>query len=261
MAPTTAKAGAGWCFATERLYQRKNVRVSRRHKQGLCVRRARQKNDRRRQGLLAGMKSKKSETFDDGETVLLPSAPAVLRDALRVATAGVHERLHHHIGFAAVQAGTIDQEAYTTLLSRLYGFYSPFEAAAQLAPHRTRWLAIDLADLGVSPKVRDKLPRCTFPQFFSPDHILGARYVVEGSALGGRGMARQLDALLGAEGTAGRQFFSGHGAATGVVWRQYLALLSAVPGSALRRTAIIDGANATFATFEQWLTGWNNNYD
>ena len=74
-------------------------------------------------------------------------------------------------------------------------------------------------------------------------------------------MARHLDALLGAGVTAGRQFFSGHGAATGVVWREYLALLSAVPSSALRRTAIIDGANATFATFEQWLTGWNNNYD
>ena len=206
------------------------------------------------------MKSQKSERFENDESVLLPPAPAILRDALRMATTEVHKRLHRHSGFAAVQSGTIDHRNYITLLIRLYGFYSPFEAAAQLAPERTRWLEIDLAALGVSPVVCGELPRCKFPQPFSPDHILGARYVVEGSALGGRGMARQLDKLLGTEVTAGRQFFSGHGAATGAVWREYLVLLSAIPSSALRCTAIIDGANATFATFEQWLSGWNKNH-
>ncbi|WP_161978438.1 biliverdin-producing heme oxygenase [Sphingomonas oligophenolica] len=208
------------------------------------------------------MKSKTSEMFEDGKSVQSPSAAASLRDALRIATAEVHERLHHHIGFAAVQAGTIDHGTYALLLSRPYGFYRPFEATAELSPERTRWLESDLTALNVDGAAREKLPRCsTFPSHFSPDHILGARYVVEGSALGGRGMARQLDALLGPQAGAGRHFFSGHGAATGVVWREYLALLSAVPSSARRNTAIIDGANATFALFEQWLAGWNNNHD
>lgn len=204
------------------------------------------------------MKSKTSEIFDEGKPVHLRSAPTALRDALRLATADVHERLHHHVGFAAVQAGTIDHKAYTTLLSRLYGFYRPFEAAAQLSPERTRWLESDLTALGIDAAGREKLPRCAaFPPLFSADHILGARYVVEGSALGGRGMARQLDALLGTGVAAGRQFFSGHGAATGAVWREYLALLSAVPGPVSQRKSIIDGANATFATFERWLNGWD----
>lgn len=207
------------------------------------------------------MKIEQSETFDNGESIFLPAAPALLRDALRRATTDVHERLHHHSGFAAVQAGTIDHASYIRLLSRLYGFYSPFEAAAQLDPVRTRWLDIDLKALGVSPVVRETLPRCSFAQPFSPDHSLGARYVVEGSALGGRGLARQLDGLLGPTVTAGRQFFSGHGAATGAVWRDYLVLLAAVPGSAHRRAAIIDGAIATFAMFEQWLSGWTKHHD
>ena len=72
-------------------------------------------------------------------------------------------------------------------------------------------------------------------------------------------MARQLDLLLGPGVTAGRQFFCGHGAATGSVWRDYLTLLSMEPRSEPQCGAIIDGANATFATFEQWLAGWNNN--
>lgn len=74
-------------------------------------------------------------------------------------------------------------------------------------------------------------------------------------------MPRQLDPLLGPGVTAGRQFFSGHGAATGSVWRDYLALVSMEPRSEPQCGAIIAGANATFATFEQWLAGWNNNND
>jgi heme oxygenase (biliverdin-IX-beta and delta-forming) len=204
------------------------------------------------------MQIRKSELVGDGEIVRLPSGAAGLREALRAATSEVHERLHGHDGFAAVQAGTIDGKAYRHLLSRLYGFYRPFEAAARLAPQRTRWLEQDLEALGVCAVSRVTLPRCAaFPPRLCPDHVLGARYVVEGSALGGRGMARQLDALLGPGVMAGRQFFSGHGADTGSAWRDYLALLAREPRPMPQCSAIIDGANATFATFEHWLAGWN----
>lgn len=102
------------------------------------------------------------------------------------------------------------------------------------------------------------LPRCTgLPAIVSRDFLLGARYVIEGSALGGRGLARQLDPLLGTGIPAGRRFFSGHGSETGTVWRSYLAQLSAAPTSAMSRDAIITGATTTFAIFEQWLDGWN----
>ena len=109
-------------------------------------------------------------------------------------------------------------------------FSRPFEAAAQLSPGRTRWLESDLTALGVDAAEREKLPRCAaFPHPFSADHSPGARYAVEGSALGARGMARPLDARLGKGVIVGRHLFSGHGAATGAVWREYLTLLSAVP--------------------------------
>ena len=82
-------------------------------------------------GIFTQMTRKKYELFDNGETVRFPPAPAILRDALRAATADVHERLHHHIAFARVQAGTIERDDYIKLLSRLYGFYNAFEAAAR----------------------------------------------------------------------------------------------------------------------------------
>jgi heme oxygenase len=85
--------------------------------------------------------------------------------------------------------------------------------------------------------------------------------VVEGSALGGRSLAKQLDGLLGEGVIAGRRFFSGHGLATGAVWRDYLADLAAVPDVASEHTAVIDGATETFAIFEHWLEGWDDRHD
>lgn len=184
-----------------------------------------------------------------------------LRDALRLATEDVHERLHAHPGLASVQAGAIDIKAYTALLSRFYGFHRPFEITARLVPHRTTWLERDLAALGVDADKRATLPRCAaFPETALHEYILGARYVVEGSALGGRGLARQLDDLLGVGVVAGRHFFSGYGAETGRVWRDYLTRLEAVPDVGMKWAAVVKGATETFAIFEQWLEKWDNGH-
>ena len=194
----------------------------------------------------------------------IPEATSLrpLRDVLRAATSESHERLHQHEGLSAVAAGTIGLSAYTALLCRLYGFHHSFELAAQPLPERTRWLEIDLATLGVDAARLASLPRCTgFPAVASSDYLLGAGYVVEGSALGGRGLARQLDGLLGTGIGAGRRFFSGHGAETGEAWRAYLARLSAAATATASRAAIVAGAVETFTIFEQWLEGWNKHHE
>jgi heme oxygenase len=185
-----------------------------------------------------------------------------LRDRLRAATSEVHERLHSHPGLAAAQSGAIGKSAYTALLCRLYGFHRPFEEAANLAPSRTDWLEADLIDLGVDPTSLAALPRClAFPAQASPQYLLGARYVVEGSALGGRGMARQLDGLLGKGVTNGRRFFAGYGTETGELWRVYLDQLLNAPAGFSAQTEIVAGATRTFAIFEQWLAGWEDRHD
>jgi heme oxygenase len=192
----------------------------------------------------------------------VPAPPATILDQLRSATREVHQRLHGHGGLAAVSAGTIDRAAYMALLGRLYGFHHPFEVAAQDGHERTRWLEDDLTALGVDAERRRGLPRCAaFAAAMSGDHLMGARYVIEGSALGGRGLARGLDHLLGPGVMAGRRFFSGHGADTGGMWRAYLARLSAASANRAGHAAIIAGATSTFAIFEQWLAGWNDRHE
>jgi heme oxygenase len=177
---------------------------------------------------------------------------------LHSATQDVHERLHGHRGLAAVQDETITREHYVRLLGRLYGFYTAFEAAAELRPTRSGWLEIDLTAFGVGQSQRARLPRCSgFPDLATPEAQLGALYVVEGSALGGVTLARHLDGLVGEGLLDGRRFFSGRQAETGAAWKAYLQRLSAASGAATDRETIIFTANATFAVFERWLDGWN----
>ncbi|MBU4432893.1 MAG: biliverdin-producing heme oxygenase, partial [Alphaproteobacteria bacterium] len=129
---------------------------------------------------------------------------------MQTATHDVHQRLHAHAGLAAVLSGTIDRESYRRLVGRLYGFYEPFEISAKLEPVRTAWLNLDLAALGVSASQRSALPRCSgFPDFAKPEAVLGALYVIEGSALGGVALARGLDGVLGVANPEGRRFFRG----------------------------------------------------
>ena len=178
-----------------------------------------------------------------------------LRDELRVATADVHARLHLHAGLAAVAAKRIDVSGYRQLMLRLYGFYLPFEIAARLAPVRSGWLADDLTALATPGYRLATASLCsTLPRLDSPQAVLGALYVVEGSALGGRGLARQLNCILGDATLSGRRFFASDGADTGRAWRAFVDRLDRVAHR--DRTIVIDAAIATFCCFETWMDGW-----
>jgi len=190
--------------------------------------------------------------------------PTEIREALRAATAAPHARLHLHSGFAAIQPGTIDLVDYRSLLVRLYGFHVEFEAATGSPHERSVWLQEDLAALSVAGTTFDSrtlasIPRCAMQgAFATPARRLGARYVVEGSTLGGRELARHLAPLLGATGTAGRRFFLGRGACTGAAWQTFLEQLSVSASTPALRKEILAAAVATFEIFEQWMRAWRS---
>jgi heme oxygenase len=192
--------------------------------------------------------------------------PVAARAALRTATAEIHERLHRLPDFAALLAGRLDRAGYRTLLTRLYGFHAPLEAAliagaerlasvgiAMEDRRRVPALASDLAALGVAPAEMAALPRCRdLPSPVSLGELLGCLYVREGSTLGGAVIAERLAPLL--PGGAGRRFFVADAAARGRLWRECCAALdaaAAAPGALATMTA---AARATFAAFETWLT-------
>ena len=176
------------------------------------------------------------------------------RDLLRAATQAPHERLHLHPGLSAVKDGTITRADYRALLTRLHGFHLPFEQAIGGGTIHTQWLARDLSCLGAAATT-NVCP--SIPRYDNPERRLGALYVVEGAALGGRTLYRGLDHLLGPTAIEGRRFFAGRGAATGDAWRAYLNQLAAAGPSPACRAALVSAAVETFEVFETWLAGWS----
>ena len=177
---------------------------------------------------------------------------------LRQSTRDVHRRLHLHDGFASIQDGSCTMDAYRRLLLRLHGFHRPFETAAGLEPERSVWLADDLTVLGVDVPAVSARAACTvLPPLHDDPRRMGALYVVEGSALGGRELFRSLDRLFGAQTVAGRRFLFGRGAATIDRWKDYLARLTQCASDPTRTVAINDAAVETFACFDHWMADWN----
>lgn len=83
--------------------------------------------------------------------------------------------------------------------------------------------------------------------------FLGALYVLEGSTLGGRILARQVETVLELTPGQGNAYFEGHGAATGVLWKEITAEIAAVPDELSDK--LLDTARLTFVAFRSALEG------
>lgn len=179
------------------------------------------------------------------------------RDALRTATEAAHLRLHALPAFQALAEGRLSRAGYAALLQRKLGFHAALEARLSEAPslvpfgvdlaarQRSHLLRADLAVLGVEVAAS----RASVPPFATAAAALGALYVAEGSTLGGRHLARALDAIL-PPGLDGRRFLLGHGERHGEMWRACCAAIERCGATPECRAAMVQGALDTFAAFE-----------
>lgn len=187
-----------------------------------------------------------------------PPSRASARATLQSATDDVHQRMHAHPGYAALAAGVIKVDAYRRLLARSYGFYAPIEARIGRGAVRSRRLEADLTALGMHPCDIDTLPRCAaLPLLASSAQELGAAYVLEGAALGGRVLAGALVNNVSGM-TPPTAFLLGDGADGGQRWREFVDQLEADLSGTAERAAAAQGARATFETFETWMAGWDH---
>ena len=77
--------------------------------------------------------------------------------------------------------------------------------------------------------------------------FLGVLYVLEGSTLGGRLIARHVEPALGLINGRGDAYFRGHGEATGALWRETAEAIAAVPD--VYAEVLIAAALRTFEIF------------
>ena len=108
---------------------------------------------------------------------------------------------------------------------------------------RVRW---DEVVMGASGTTGDQGQDARFEAAF-----LGAMYVMEGSTLGGRFIARHVEQVLRLEPGQGDRYFQGHGEATGGLWREVTGRLAGVPESL--SDVVVAAARGTFAAFGEAL--------
>lgn len=197
------------------------------------------------------------ETVSPPAAARIPSAD--LRSLLRARCQSSHERLEQSLDLLRPDA---DAARFGALLSAFHGFHRRWEPAlADALPQDARWLADrrrlrliedDLAALGWSAEAIAGLPACEGAAALcaTPAAAMGTLYVLEGSTLGGKMIARHVAAQPWAP-PRGLRYFDPYGADTGLRWRETLARLEAMPGHDW--PAACDAAVACFDQLLAWL--------
>ncbi len=190
----------------------------------------------------------------------LPPAQDVLR-ALRDGTREVHARLEAAPAMAGLLAPDVTHTQYVLALRGFHAFHAGMRRA--LAPHARRFLPFDLAAGPALDALAADLAwygeavparAATMPALPDVAAALGALYVLEGSALGGRVIGRALALSLGVCPGFGGSFFGGVTAeAARCRWRDVTALLTRA-GSWLDHDGVaraVSAARAGFLCFER----------
>jgi len=180
-------------------------------------------------------------------------AAGSLRAELRLRTAAAHEALECTPLMEQLARGTASMTLYRDYLQRQLRLHAAFEpplrawlgaACSKLRRVKSEWLRSDLLAAGERPDPRP-LPA---PVLRSKAAAMGMLHVLEGSTLGLQVVRRHLAPAHPAAGVAGR-FLTGYGPQTGQHWRDFIALLDALPLA--QWPAAIDAACATFVAFER----------
>ena len=157
-------------------------------------------------------------------------------EALRRATAERHRRVEAQVRLDA----DFGVGHYRCVLQCFEAFLAPWEAciAAALPLRLQHWfsvrqrlalLRLDLAALSAPPlDLPDKAFELALPSLAA---AFGSLYVMEGSALGGQVIARQLARQHGIGAANGGAYFGGAGDATAAKWREFRQLLDQEVGS------------------------------
>lgn len=183
-------------------------------------------------------------------------------EALRAATRAAHEAIEAVPALARLTSPGLTRAGYVATLAGLCRFHAALEprlvaalGGAGLPPAgRGVALAADLRRLGA--KVPRPAPARALPALPDRAAALGCLYVVEGSALGGRVIARRVADTLGLGPTDGAGFFGADSAeAARARWAALGLLLDDAwrEADAAARDRLLAGARDCFAALAAWM--------
>jgi len=167
----------------------------------------------------------------------------------------LHERLELS---TQLPQSLLGLEELRSVLIRFLGVYRPLDklllthaisGKANIPAYvaRADFILHDLIELRASKQQLARIPEVKLPTALSPFQELGMRYVVEGSAMGGRIIRKHIESSeWGGAAVSSMQFFSIDEKQTGCAWKDFKAAIDAVDSSPAQCEDAISGATLLF---------------
>lgn len=158
--------------------------------------------------------------------------------------------------------GSLTKEHYVKLLAKFYGYFLPIENKLNQfvefksylpdfsSRRKVSWLKEDIDKL-ITDKLEPEICKET-PEINSLSQAFGCLYVLEGSTLGGKVIAKTLFEKFGLDSSNGAAFFNGYGTETGSKWKLFKEALLKYSCDCNEEEIIIGAANESFNKFYTW---------
>ncbi len=179
----------------------------------------------------------------------------MLNEQLKDSTQPSHQALEKKMVSIIKKIRT--RQDYVKFLKLMYGYYSALEKRVQdyvsdMEIGKRRKAERLLEDISyfestATPDICKELPPIT-----SHAEALGAMYVMEGSTMGGKIIAKMIEGQAGINGPSGFSFFNGYGEENGRMWEEFKVFLNR-PFDEIEKLNLILTANRTFITFYNWI--------
>ncbi|BAI70965.1 heme oxygenase [Azospirillum sp. B510] len=180
------------------------------------------------------------------------------RQALRAATRETHDRLDKAAVLRPLVRPDITADQYGRALAVLHGFNAPVERTlatvrGEVGTARLALLREDLRVLGIDPGGLAEMT--DLPPLDGAPARLAARYVLDGSAHGGRAMLPGITRALGFDARRGARFLASDGLDMAGAWRTLTLRLEDELAEPAALAAACAAAAGLFAALERWTAG------
>lgn len=184
----------------------------------------------------------------------------MLSAELKQSTSNVHLHLEQKL-ISKIKA-IYSVNDYSTILQIFYGYYSPLEKRINesldkeiLPDHflrrKSESILNDLKTLNIV--VPDNIAgNKELPHIVNTFQALGALYVLEGSTLGGKTIAKMIGSKPGISSNS-LTFFESYGDNTMNMWNTFKSALNGLDLTELQRNEVLASAKDTFIKFENWI--------
>ena len=185
----------------------------------------------------------------------------MLLEELKQRTTAQHRQLERELD---IEARLGDPGSYLRLLKAFYGWWLPWETRVADSKFReichfydrrrkAGLLESDMEFLGASRGELAEVDMAELPTTGSPERLLGAMYVIEGSTLGGQIISRMIESRLGLTGGRGYSFYRSYGPQVGAMWKEFGSFFE----ENVRQERLDEAVEAAVDTFEglrKWLS-------